>query len=120
MTVDPLGVHLILDLYDCDHALLDDEEAIEKALDDAVKAARVTPVLKKIHRFAPQGVSGVVVIEESHLSIHTWPERNYAAVDIYTCGDHTAPSKAAESLIAALKCARPVIIKIDRGLFPTP
>lgn len=71
---------------------------------------------ESFHRFSPQGVSGVVVIAESHLSIHTWPEYGYAAVDIFTCGNTVNPEKAAEVLIEKLGAENPSLMEIQRGL----
>lgn len=83
----------------------------------AAEAAGATVVAKAFHRFTPQGVSGVVVVEESHLSIHTWPEYGYAAVDFYTCGD-CVPERAHELLRSALGAERSEVLKVDRGTYP--
>jgi len=80
-----LGRQLILELYDCPAGLLDNIGQIESILLDVVKRAGATFVDKSFHHFSPQGVSGVVVIAESHLAIHTWPEHGYAALDVFTC-----------------------------------
>lgn len=82
---DPLGEHYIIELYDCDKAVLNDLDAIQGTLLKAADLAGATIIDSRFHRFAPQGVSGVIVIAESHLSIHTWPELGYAALDLYTC-----------------------------------
>ncbi|ADT84319.1 MULTISPECIES: adenosylmethionine decarboxylase [Thermococcus] len=117
VTVDnPIGMHVVLDLYECDPQILDDIERIEEILTKAAEIANATIIDKRFHKFSPQGVSGVVVVSESHIAIHTWPEHGYAAVDVYTCGDHTMPLKASEYIIRALKCKRPTIVKLDRGL----
>jgi S-adenosylmethionine decarboxylase len=71
------------------------------------------------HRFSPQGVSGVVIIAESHLSIHTWPEYGYAAVDIFTCGTFVNPEKAAEVLIEKLGSKNHSVMEIPRGVLVT-
>ncbi len=68
------------------------------------------------HRFSPQGVSGVVVIAESHLSVHTWPEYGYAAADIFTCGVSVDPQIAAEVLIEGLGCRNPHLTEVQRGI----
>ena len=81
-----LGRHLITEFYHCDSAVLDDLESVRAAMLAAGEAVGVTLVGERFHRYAPQGVSGVLLIAESHLSVHTWPEARYAAVDIYTCG----------------------------------
>lgn len=113
---DPIGMHVVLDLYECDPQILDDMEKVEEVLTKAAEVANATVIDKRFHKFSPQGVSGVVVVSESHIAIHTWPEHGYAAVDVYTCGDHTMPLKASEYIIKELKCKRPTIVKLDRGL----
>lgn len=81
-----LGRHVLIELFDCDPVILNDVSAIEKILTEAAKKAGATIIHTIFHHFSPHGISGIVVIQESHLSIHTWPEYGYAAVDIYTCG----------------------------------
>lgn len=112
----PIGMHVVLDLYECDPEILDDIEKIEEILTKAAEVANATIIDKRFHKFSPQGVSGVVVVSESHIAIHTWPEHGYAAVDVYTCGDHTMPLKASEYIIKELKCKKPTVVKLDRGL----
>ena len=90
------GKHLIIDLWDCEQ--LDNLSFIEQTLHDAVDSAGATLLHIHLHHFTPNGgVSGVAVLAESHISIHTWPERGYAAVDIFMCGN-TQPEKAVELL----------------------
>ena len=112
----PIGMHVVLDLYECDPKILDDMERIEEILTKAAEVANATIIDKRFHKFSPQGVSGVVVVSESHIAIHTWPEHGYAAVDVYTRGDHTMPLKASEYIIKELKCKKPTVVKLDRGL----
>ena len=82
----------------------------------AAKEAKATIVEISFHKFSPFGISGVVVIAESHLSIHTWPEYAYAAVDIFTCGDALKPEIAARHLIQRFQSKDPSIIEMKRGL----
>lgn len=82
-----LGVHWTSELYGCDPQLLDDVAHIGNLMLEAARVAGATIISSSFHRFAPQGVSGVVVIAESHLAIHTWPELGYVALDVFTCGD---------------------------------
>ena len=82
---DPLGAHYIIELWDCNQQFLNDLAKIREGLRTAADLAGATIVNDCFHQFAPQGVSGVVVIAESHLSIHTWPELGYAALDLFTC-----------------------------------
>jgi len=85
--MDYLGKQIILELYDCPHDLLCDPKLISKVMNEAAEAMGATIVTSTFHHFSPLGVSGVVVIMESHLTIHTWPEYGYAAIDIFTCGE---------------------------------
>lgn len=82
-----LGRHMLLELYDCPEKILNDQNTIESILVEVVDIAGATLVSKSFHRFSPYGISGVVVIAESHITIHTWPEHNYAAIDVFTCDD---------------------------------
>lgn len=88
MKNDPsaLGRHIILELYDCPPALLKVPEQSKEFLLEAAQRMEATVVNAQFHAFSPYGVSGVVVIQESHLTIHTWPEHGYAAIDVFTCG----------------------------------
>lgn len=85
-TLKTIGRHLIAEFYCCDLELLDDVARIEQHMLQAARLIGATVMGSTFHRFDPQGVSGTVVISESHLSIHTWPENGYVAADIYTCG----------------------------------
>jgi S-adenosylmethionine decarboxylase len=82
----------------------------------AARLANATIMGVSFHEFSPFGVSGVVVIAESHLSIHTWPEYRYAAADIFTCGNQLRPEVAAEFIAAKLKCKSPSLVEVKRGL----
>ena len=95
---DMVGKHCILELYDCDHSKLDDEAFLRTTITTAAKRAGATLLNLITHRFDPQGVTGLALLAESHISIHTWPENGYAAVDVFTCGDHTMPESACEHL----------------------
>ena len=106
----------MLEMTGCHAGLLDDAEAISKFMIEAAKKANATVLGHSFHKFSPQGVSGVVVIAESHLSIHTWPEFEYAAVDVFTCGDRAMPQQAAEWLIEAFSPARHELREIPRGI----
>ena len=86
-----LGRHVLVEFYGCNHDKLNDLKFIEEAMTGAAEYAKATVVDDVFHRFNPHGVSGVVVIAESHLAIHTWPEYGYAAVDLFTCGEEINP-----------------------------
>ena len=84
---NPEGIHYLIDLQGCKEELLRDKKLLTTAMETAANNAGATIVETLIHQFSPHGLSGVVVIAESHLAIHTWPEQNYAAIDIFTCGN---------------------------------
>lgn len=87
-TSQALGRHLLIELMQCPRDILDSTKTVEKILLDTVTKINATLVSTSFHHFSPYGVSGVVVIAESHITIHTWPEHGYAAVDVFTC-DHS-------------------------------
>ena len=93
-----IGSHCILELYQCDHAKLNDEAFVRTTITSSAKIAGATLINLVTHSFKPQGVTGLALLAESHISIHTWPEIGYAAIDVFTCGDHTMPEKACELL----------------------
>lgn len=111
-----LGRHALLDLYDCDKALLDDVDFLRELFLKTATELQCTLVKECFHRYAPQGVSGVLVIAESHLSVHTWPEHGYAAVDLFTCADPSGLQRMPKILGDALKCGRFEFKLHDRGL----
>ncbi len=112
-----LGRHLVAEFYDCDPKMLDDIEAIEKHMINAAYETGATVVNSTFHRFLPYGVSGVVVISESHLAIHTWPEYGYAAIDLFTCGNHVDPWEAFDYLKKVLKAKRTKVVEHLRGVY---
>ena len=95
--MDTRSRHLLLELHGCDAAALDDAALVKDLLERAVARVGATLLHTVVHQFTPQGVTGVAVLAESHLSIHTWPEAGYAACDFYTCGD-CDPEPAGELL----------------------
>ena len=117
--MNALGKHLLLELKGCNKEALNDLSFLRETLLAAASEAGATVLGESFHRFNPQGVSGVVVITESHLFIHTWPEYGYAAADIFTCGDSVQPDKAAEMLIEKLGSKNHSITEIPRGILDT-
>ena len=116
-----LGTHLLLELRECNPAFLDDIDYVKDAMVSAARVVEAQIIGESFHRFKPQGVTGVLAIAESHLSIHTWPEHNYAAADIFTCGTSRKPRQAAQLLIDRLESKKPAIIEQQRGVqMPTP
>jgi len=114
--LNALGKHLLLELKDCDREVLNDLGFLKSMLLAAASEARATVLGESFHHFNPQGVSGVVILAESHLFIHTWPECGYAAVDIFTCGDSVQPEKAARKVIRELGAKSHSILEIQRGI----
>ena len=114
--MNSLGTHLLFELKKCKKNILADLDFVETAMLDAATEAKATIVEHKFHEFNPFGISGMVIIAESHLSIHTWPEYDYAAVDIFTCGDIIKPQEAAEFLIERFGSLEPQIMEVKRGL----
>ncbi len=111
-----LGKHLLLELKDCDGRVLNDLGFLKGILLMAASEAGATVLGESFHQFEPQGVSGVVIIAESHLFIHTWPQYGYAAVDIFTCGNSVHPEKAVQMLISKLGAKNHSILEINRGI----
>jgi S-adenosylmethionine decarboxylase len=111
-----LGKHLLLELNDCDPNLLNDLSFIREIMLAAANESGATVLGESFHQFSPQGVSGVILIAESHLSVHTWPEHGYAGADIFTCGTRVKPEKAAEMIVDRLKPRTHSIILLNRGM----
>jgi S-adenosylmethionine decarboxylase len=117
--LNALGRHLLVELHDCDREALDNLDLIRDVMIKAAVDCGAVVLGSSFHRFSPQGVSGVVVIAESHISIHTWPEFGYAAVDVFTCGTTVNPEKAAEVLIEKLGSKNHSTREIPRGVLVT-
>ncbi len=115
--MNALGRHLLIELFDCDPDAISNLETVKGALVEAARRAQATIVDVVFHEFNPFGISGVVVIAESHLSIHTWPEYRYAAVDIFSCGDVLQPEIAASYLVEQFAAERTSIVEMQRGMF---
>ncbi len=107
--------HLIAEYYDCDQAVLDDSAVIRRHMRMAADHIGATVVGEAFHQYSPQGVSGVLLIAESHLSIHTWPRRGYAAIDIFTCGG-LDPRPGFAMLAKAFGAASTRVQEVLRGL----
>ncbi|MGM9991817.1 MAG: adenosylmethionine decarboxylase [Candidatus Bruticola sp.] len=110
------GRHIIAEFSECSSEVLKDLDLIGKSLAQAASIAGATVLTSAFYRFGNGGVSGVVIIAESHLSIHTWPEVGYAACDFYTCGDRTDPEKACAYLKEIFNSQHSELLVIERGL----
>ena len=115
--MNALGRHLLLELFDCDTESINNLEAVKGSLIEAAKRAQATIVDVVFHEFNPFGISGVVVIAESHLSIHTWPEYRYAAVDVFSCGEVLQPEIAVKYLVEQFGAERASVVEMQRGVF---
>lgn len=111
-----LGRHLIAEYADCDRNILDNIDKLQQAMEEAVRRSGATIVKTVFHRYNPHGVSGVVVIAESHFSIHTWPEYGYAAIDFFTCGDQVDSSSAVDYMKETLSAKSVSVKDLKRGI----
>ena len=107
--------HLLLELYRCDSEKLNDESFLRCTLNRAAKLAKAKVLNLISNKFEPQGVTAIALLAESHISIHTWPESNYSAVDIFTCGQNMMPEVASKYLIEALKAEEHFLRVIERN-----
>jgi len=113
------GLHLLIELRECAAELLDDRTGLEAVLRLSAEAIGAQVVAVAFHQFFPRGVTGFVLLAESHLSIHTWPEQRYAAVDLFSCGN-TEPGRAVDLLVRALGARRVETLHVRRGLLDQP
>tara|TARA_A100000164_G_scaffold3441_1_gene3004 strand:- start:1188 stop:1607 length:420 start_codon:yes stop_codon:yes gene_type:complete len=107
--------HFLLELYRCDYEKLNDESFLRCTLNKAAKLANATVLNLISNKFEPQGVTAIALLAESHLSIHTWPEVNYSAVDIFTCGQNMQPDLSCKFLIEALMAEEHLLRVINRN-----
>ena len=116
MKLETLGRHVLVEFYNCNEEILKNPILIKECMNEAAKIANATIVETVFHHFNPYEVSGVVIISESHLAIHTWPEYGYAAVDIFTCGNKIDPWIAFKFLEDIFKSVRSESIELPRGM----
>ncbi len=107
--------HFLLELYRCDYEKLNDESFLRCTLNNAAKLANATVLNLLSNKFEPQGVTAIALLAESHLSIHTWPEAQYSAVDIFTCGQNMKPEISCEYLIQSLMAEEHLLRVINRN-----
>ena len=115
-----LGKHLIIEFFHCDSTILNDLKTIERHLLTAVKLSGATIIQPFFHQFSPHGITGVVVVAESHFSVHTWPEYGYCALDIFTCGESVNGHKAMEYMKQSLGAVNASVIEVKRGVLDLP
>jgi S-adenosylmethionine decarboxylase len=113
--MEGLGTHVIAELFNCNEFHINDANKVEEVMMAAAELSKATIIKPFFHKFSPYGISGVIIIAESHFTIHTWPEYGYAAVDIFTCGD--LDSRAAlEHIKSEFQAERCSIFRFQRGL----
>ncbi len=112
-----LGRQMTLECYDCDRVILANPAKMEQVFLDAARKSGATVISSHFHAFEPQGISGVVIISESHFAVHAWPEHDYAAVDIFTCGESINFDVAADTIRDGLGSARTIVSSLmNRGI----
>ncbi|MBI5332468.1 MAG: adenosylmethionine decarboxylase [Candidatus Aenigmarchaeota archaeon] len=108
--------HIIAEFRGCDEKLLDKSDVVKEILEDAVKKSELTKIRSHFHQFSPFGVTGFILLKESHISVHTWPEFNYAAIDVFGCGDRKKVLHAYNLLAEHFKPSEIKKKEIKRGL----
>ena len=114
--MDALGYHYIVEASGCNSEILSDPARLREILVNAAKAAGMDVRSIYFYKFSPTGVSGIVIVSESHISIHTWPEHGYAAIDVYVCGSSSNPEKALEEILKKVGAKHAHITEIQRGV----
>lgn len=114
--MDTKGLHYIVEASGCDPQVLEDVGKLKDILMNAAKVGKMDIRTVHFYKFSPKGVSGVVVVSGSHISIHTWPEHGYAAIDVYICGEGSDPEKAIQYILHALNAKYAHITEIERGI----
>lgn len=118
MKRQPLGKQYLVEFYNCNKELLNNTEKIRLIMEQAADTIGATIIDSKFHRFTPHGVSGMVLIAESHLAIHTWPEYGYAAFDLFTCSSKIDAVTCFQDVELKLEAKIKKITKLDRGCIP--
>ena len=109
------GDHYLVDLHNCNPDLISTVKTVRDVLIEAAVKSKSTIIDDRFHQFEPRGASGVIIIAESHFSIHTWPERSFAAVDIFTSGSRMEPQIAIDIMQAGYNAGDVDLIKVTRG-----
>lgn len=109
-----VGTHVLGEVYGCPKEFLDKKKVVRSIVLSVVRDAKLNSLGDKFHQFKPCGVTGIVLLAESHISIHTWPEKNMATIDIFTCGEEGDAEKAFDLLCERLKPGRTVKKIVER------
>jgi spermidine synthase len=112
-----LGKQILAEFFECSLEKINDPLLIETEMIKAAKKANMTVIKSTFHEFSPQGISGVIVLKESHLAIHTWPEYKYAAIDLFICGENVDPWLCFEHLKTVFCVGKYSFLEVDRGEF---
>lgn len=112
-----LGRQILVEFYQCNYDAISNADVVAQYMLEACQKANATIVTHTFHEFSPHGVSGAVIIAESHVAIHTWPEYNYAAVDIFTCGETISPWVIYKHLEECFESGHASSMELKRGLF---
>jgi len=115
--MEGLGKHYLAEYYGCSRSVIDDTDRLRYIMSRAVELSKANFIKAFFHRFSPQGVSGVVIIAESHIAIHTWPEHDYAAVDLFSCGDFDF-SAAFDYIKKEIQARKFSFSVVERGILP--
>jgi S-adenosylmethionine decarboxylase len=113
--MEAFGRHYILEMWDCNREIVNDAEKIMQILSEAVNDAGATIIKQFYHEFDPPGITGVAILAESHISIHTWPKEGYVAVDLFTCGTQTDPKLAEKRLLEGFEPNDFTSVELKRG-----
>ena len=114
--MDTIGYHYIIEAAGCDPEILVNPDRMREILTHAAKLANMGVRNSFFYKFSPEGVSGVVIVSESHISVHTWPEKRYAALDVYICGDEAKPELAIQVFLKELGATDAHVTEIKRGI----
>ena len=109
------GRHALADLYECESEFLDNIDEIKRIIDESCSEANLTIVESKYHKFEPIGLSGVSILAESHITVHTWPEYKFVSIDAFTCGRKMNPTIVCEIIADKLDCKKRDIKEYKRG-----
>ena len=114
--IGTIGYHYIIEATGCDPKILADSDKLREILVTGAKKGKMDIRIVHFYKFSPTGVSGMVVVSESHVSIHTWPEEKYAAIDVYICGENTEPEYTIEYILEKIHAEYAHITEIKRGI----
>lgn len=114
--MDTKGLHYIVEASGCDPQVLEDVNKLKEILINAAKIGRMDIRTAHFYKFSPRGISGLIVVSGSHISIHTWPEHGYAAIDVYICGENSEPEKAIQYILQSINAKHAHITEIERGI----